>query len=190
MIPMWLHPDVAGHVLRHFGRDGRAVVHPHPTLNIAKGYAQGGVAFPAIRGSGTVGSQLGAAPAMAMPAHMGGAGGMGTFPSAVGAPANVGRTLGGIRGRAPQSIFSGGATGPPIDRTPFFAQNGAVLNGIQGVGRVPGVDTGEDTQPAVLRPGELVATPEQQEAIQIKPGKAHLLRADQRKAIKAAAKRK
>jgi hypothetical protein len=48
---------------------------------------------------------------------------------------------------------------------------------------------GRDSVHAMLEPGEMVANKKQLRGIQVKPGKSHLLRSDQKKAIKQAHKR-
>src|SRR5262245_18692816 len=73
-IPMWLHPHVAHGVLQHFGRDGRAVIHPHPSTTGATGYASGGVVnFPQI-GLGRGIDMSGGGPALARGGDMTGGG--------------------------------------------------------------------------------------------------------------------
>lgn len=176
-IPVWLHPDVAHGVLRHFGKNGQAIVHPHPTNN---NLASGGiVTTPFPIGAHTHSGPRGEAAA-----------------SPTGPPAAVARPMGnpprlaGIQGAADakRSIFGGGTLGAsgPTDRTPVFAQQGAILDGRSGVGKVPGVDLGRDTVHAMLEPKEAVFNQKQLAGIKPRKGKEHLLRADQKKAMRNA----
>jgi hypothetical protein len=89
-----------------------------------------------------------------------------------------------------RSIFAGGAIGAagPKMQQPLAARGGRVLDGTGG-GNVPGKDLGRDSVHAMLQPGEMVANKKQLQGIQVKPGKGHLLRADQKRAIKQAGKR-
>lgn len=172
-IPVWLHPDVAHGVIRHFGRDGRAIVHPHPASG-QDGMAGGGVVDPTATAAAK-----GAAPA----AQAGPPAAMARPPAAV-------TPLAGIAGDA-RSIFNGGPVGSagPTDRTPVFAKNGAVLDARAGMGSVPGVDLGRDTEHAMLEPGEAVFNKEQLGGITVKKGKGHLVRPDQKQAMRKASKR-
>jgi hypothetical protein len=186
-VPVWLHPDVAHGVIRHFGRDGQAIVHPHPS----SGYVAGGVVPPSAvppvglpmspAGSSNAASPVGAPP-----------------PVATRPPAGAVAPLAGLPPQpAGQSIFGGGQVGQggPNQIKPVFAQGGGILDGRQGTGKVPGKKVpatqkeGHDTVHAMLDPGELVANDKQLRGIQVKPGKGHLLRSDQKKAIKEAGKR-
>jgi len=176
-IPVWLHPDVAKGVIQHFGRDGSALVHPHPNTG-HPAYATGGMAqatppvqaAPAARPPAPAAvAMAGRAPLAGMPAR-----------AALGAPGDAG-----------QSIFGGGALGAggPTQQAPVLAQRGAIMDGRGGAGRVPGRDMGKDSVHAMLEPGELVANKKQLRGLQVKPGKAHLLRDDQKKALKQAHKK-
>ena len=91
----------------------------------------------------------------------------------------------------PRSIFDGGNVGNqgPMKRTPIFAQDGAVMDGTGGTGQVPGVDLGGDTVPAMLQPGEAVFNKQQLAGIQPRKGKEHLVRPDQKQAMRKASGR-
>lgn|SRR5215469_4823507 len=185
MIPVWLDPEVAHGVLTHFGRTGQALVHPHPASGHPS-YATGGVVstgpgqtFPAIGGA-----KPPAAAARALPRGR----------AALGAPPARGGPqlgLGPLAGMPRNSVFGGGPIGAsgPADRTPVFVQNGGAIDGTPGMGTVPGVDTGGDTVPAMLRPGEAVFNKGQLAGIKPKPGKEHLLRGDQKQAMRKAGRR-
>jgi hypothetical protein len=75
---------------------------------------------------------------------------------------------------------------------PAFAQRGKVMDGRGGAGRVPGQEVpaeqkeGHDTVQALLDPGEAVFNRKQLAGIKVKPGKGHLLRSDQKAALKKA----
>lgn len=165
-IPVWLHPDVAHGILQHFGREGTAIVHPHPESRGRDNYATGGVAAP---------SPL-ANPAVAAGATAGG----GAPIAGIQSPAVV------TGGR--QSIFGGGQIGAsgPTARTPVFAQGGGMMDGRGGTGKVPGVDLGKDSVHAMLQPGEAVFNKKQLAGIKPRMGKEHLLRPDQKKAMRNA----
>lgn len=162
-IPVWLHPDVAHGVLQHFGREGTAIVHPHPESRGRDNYATGGVAplaSPAVAAAGAAG----------------------------GAPPMTGIQTGAVPAVGPGSIFAGGAIGAagPTARTPVFAQAGGMMDGRGGTGNVPGVDMGEDSVHAMLQPGEAVFNKKQLAGIKPRQGKEHLLRLDQKKAMRNA----
>lgn len=186
-IPVWLRPDVAAGVVRHFGKDGSAIVHPHPTMhgNIDAAMATGGVSPPAGQA---------AAP---MPMTSGGP------PPAAGAAAPVvpqGAPLAGLRpqfgaaGQAGRSIFGGGPIGVtgPSQQVPVFAQQGMALDGRAGIkvpGSIPPPEAEHDTVHAMLDPGEAVFNDKQLAGIKVKPGKEHLVRADQKKAMRNASRK-
>lgn len=175
-IPMWLHPDVAHGVIQHFGKTGHAIVHPHPHSG-AIGMASGGIVPQPS--TGARGDAAAAAAALVAP------------PAATARPPTDAAPLAGIPS-AGQSIFSGGSIGAsgPTVRTPVFARNGTVLDARAGIGAVPGVDLGRDTEHAMLEPGEAVFNKEQLGGITVKKGKGHLVRADQKQAMRKAAKKR
>ena len=79
-----------------------------------------------------------------------------------------------------------------MQRTPVFqAQEGMALDARSGT-KVPGQSpTGgqqHDTVPAMLDPGEAVFNRKQLAGIKVKPGKEHLIRSDQKKAMRGASK--
>lgn len=187
-IPVWLRPDIAAGVIRHFGKDGSAIVHPHPTMHgdVDAAMATGGVSPPAV------GGQQAAAPMMPMSA--------GAPPAAAAGPVvPQGAPLAGLRpqvgaaGQAGRSIFGGGPIGVsgPSQQMPVFAQRGMALDGRAGVkvpGTTPPPEAEHDTVHAMLDPGEAVFNTKQLAGIKVKPGKGHLVRADQKKAMQGAAK--
>lgn len=77
--------------------------------------------------------------------------------------------------------------GGPTTRTPVFAQEGAAIDG-RGGGKVPGKDLGRDSVHALLQPGEAIFNKKQLGGIKVKPGKEHLVRSDQKKAMSKASK--
>lgn len=178
-IPMWLHPHVAAGVIRHFGKDGSALVHPHPHTT-GNGMATGGVA--------PTGPPAEMPPAGIPPAAMPAAAistGAAAAPLA-GIPSGV-----GAAGSGGQSIFGGGPVGQggPKQQVPVFAQKGTAVDA-RGGGKVPGQppasNDAHDTVPAMLDPGEAVFNKKQLAGIKVKPGKEHLVRADQKKAMQNA----
>lgn len=187
-IPVWLHPHVAAGVIRHFGKDGSAIVHPHPSLQAGQnGMADGGTIPPSAVLAGRRAAPTGqiepavppaAAPPMA-PAAASGA-------PLAGIPAGI-----GAAGAAGRSIFGGGPVGQggPQQRVPVFAQAGTAIDA-RGGAKVPGVppapDDQHDTVPAMLDPGEAVFNKKQLAGIKVKPGKEHLVRPDQKKAMRNA----
>lgn len=182
-IPVWLHPHVAAGVIRHFGRDGSALIHPHPqTTGNGQGMVNGGIAAPVIQG----GPQVAPPPAAAVgPAAIAASG---AAPLA-GIPATA-----NAAGDAGRSIFGGGPVGAsgPLQRPPLFARKGAAIDGRAGM-QVPGAppppDAEQDIVPAMLQPGEAVFNKKQLSGIKVKPGKGHLVRPDQKKAMRGASKR-
>ena len=193
-IPMWLHPDLAAGVLQHFGRDGSALVHPHPgSVGFPDGQPQGMQAGGAVAPQVGVGRRGDVSPQPL------------TGPASIAAAATAAAPLAGMpvrpvlsaQGAAGRSIFGGGpiGTGGPAQQQPAFVQSGAVMDGRGGAGRVPGQPVpasqkeGHDTVHAMLDPGELVANQKQLRGIQVRPGKGHLLRSDQKKAIKNASRK-
>jgi hypothetical protein len=70
---------------------------------------------------------------------------------------------------------------------PVFVQKGGAIDGRSG-GKVPGKDLGRDTVHALLQPGEAVFNKKQLAGIKVKPGKEHLVRDDQKKAMSKAGK--
>jgi hypothetical protein len=77
--------------------------------------------------------------------------------------------------------------GGPVSRTPVFAQAGGAIDGTGG-GKVPGKDLGRDSVHALLEPGEAIFNKKQLAGIKVKPGKEHLVRSDQKKAMSKAGK--
>ena len=215
-IPLWAAPHVARGILKHFAGDGSVIVHPHPSTGYGMpGYLGGGVATaPTVEGGptfdrgspmeGGVGlvqqppvgrmppggppSPIGRMPPGQMPPGLGRA----PFGPRMAPPAPLPRPLAGISPdpALARSIFAGGQIGAnaPADRTPLFVQRGGAIDARPG-GKVPGKDMGRDSVHAMLEPGEMVANKKQLRGIQVKPGKSHLLRSDQKKAIKQAHKR-
>ena len=186
MIPVWLNPDLAAGIIRHYGRDGQAIVHPHPESGYNPGLATGGVT-PTMPAQGS--PRQGAAPVAVPPA-----------PAAGARVAAAGRMAGippsaGAAGPAGRSVFAGGPIGGagPTQRPPVFqAKKGRVMDGRGGKGKVPGRPVpasqkqGHDTVHAMLDPGEAVFNKKQLAGIKAKPGKEHLLRNDQKKAMRKA----
>ena len=97
--------------------------------------------------------------------------------------------MAGIR-PGPRSIFGGGpiGAGGPADRTPVFVQGGGeIMDGTNGTGNVPGKDFGRDSVHAMLEPGEAVFNKKQLAGIKPREGKEHLIRPDQKRAMRKAA---
>jgi hypothetical protein len=189
-IPVWLHPHLAAGVIRHFGKDGSAIIHPHPTTlmdnTTAASMAGGGVAQSPVTPVAPGGAMQRIQPGPA------------SRPAAAAAAVNASRLapLSGIPGglgapgTAGRSIFGGGPVGAggAMQQEPVFARKGAALDATGG-GKVPGKDLGHDSVSAMLEPGEAVFNKKQLAGIKPKPGKEHLLRGDQKKAMRKASNR-